>query len=168
MGSQRRHRSSEYLRGHFEEFVDEPILTSDAGRHSRSATALGPSELCSSPHSVESFVAQPGIRETHAWRAFAVPGNLVSVKQQMRKESWPTPQICRTALFKTFSFRRKTQFWTHPLTNVADEGVSKGVKTVFRLGSGKTGNSPGRDDRQSTCQKLIEGFCCGYWRSTRP
>jgi hypothetical protein len=53
--------------GHFEEFVDEPILTPDA----RSTTALGPFELCASPHSPESFVAQPGIRETLAWRSLA-------------------------------------------------------------------------------------------------
>ena len=58
------------LGGHFEEFVDELIL--NAGCHSRSATALGPSELCVSPHSPESFVAQLGIRETLVWRSLAV------------------------------------------------------------------------------------------------
>jgi hypothetical protein len=68
--SQGRRPSRENSGGHLEEFVDEP--NSDAGCHARSATALGPSGLCASPHSPESYVAPRGIRGTLAWHSLAV------------------------------------------------------------------------------------------------
>ena len=56
---------------------------------------------------------------------------------QYRMLSWPNPS---PELFQNhFLSARKTQFGIHPLTNAANEGVPKGLKLFFRLGSGKTG-----------------------------
>jgi hypothetical protein len=119
MESHRRHRSSEYLRGHFEEFVDEPILTPDA-------TPAQPPHLAL-PNYVHHLIA---LNRSSRSLEFAKPllgvhspfqgtWSLLSKKcaKKMRKEFWPTPQTRSTALFKTLRFGATRRLASYHLPN---------------------------------------------------